>query len=268
LDTQLIITHAGSAHFDEMTAIALVLATRSDCDFKVERRKPAAAELNNADIWVIDIGERYQPELRNFDHHQALDCPASFVLLAQYLGLFDILCHFPWWDFKDSVDRIGPVQASARFQAGDDLVNRNACEDWLVSFFAANPQEALPILKSYGNHLVQNGRGLKKQIDYWKKARRLKIQGITAMIGETRESFGLEEYRRSEKDPPEVVISMDRRSDGWRLYRYDGTPVDFSILAGSPEIEFAHKNGFLAKTRTKLSEAELIKLIARAVTKT
>jgi len=48
------------------------------------------------------------------------------------------------------------------------------------------------------------------------------------MIGETRESAGLEEFRRLDKNPPDIVISMDCREKGWRLFRFDGTNVDFS----------------------------------------
>jgi hypothetical protein len=268
LNSQLIVTHPGSAHFDEVTAISLLAASFPDCDFEIERRDPTTAELEDPQIWVIDTGNRHEPDKRNFDHHQSLDCPAAFVLVADYLGLLDTLSVLPWWQFKDRVDRSGPVKASEQFNAGDDLVNRNPTEEWLVNFFATNPQEALPILKSFGSHVIYNARGLKKQIDFWKNARRLTINGVPAVIGETRESFGLEEFRRLEKNPPDIVISLDRRSDGWRLYRYDGSPVDFYRLADSPEIEFAHKSGFMAKTLKRIPEAELVSLIAKAVTKT
>jgi hypothetical protein len=225
LNPQLIVTHPGSAHFDEVTAVSLLLASYPDVEFKIERREPTPAELEDPQIWVIDTGNRHDPAKRDFDHHQSLDCPAGFVLIADYLGLLETLSVLPWWHFKDSVDRTGPVKASAQFKAGDDLVNRSPVEEWLVHQFANNPQETLPILKSLGAHIIYNARGLKKQIDFWKNARRLTINGVNAMIGDTRESFGLEEFRRLEKNPPAIVISLDRRSEGWRLYRYDGTPV-------------------------------------------
>lgn len=262
---QLIITHPGSAHFDEVTAISLLLASFPEVDFKVERRYAVDSELDDPQTWVIDTGNRHEPGKHNFDHHQSLECPAAFVLVADYLGLLDALSVLPWWQFKDSVDRTGPVKASAQFGAGDDLVNRNPVEDWLVNIFAKNPQETLPVLKSLGAHIIYNAQGLKKQIDFWKNARRLTIAGVPAMIGETRESFGLEEFRRLDKNPPDIVISMDRRSDGWRLYRYDGAPVDFYRLVDCPEIEFAHRSGFMAKTLERIPEADLVKLIAGAV---
>ncbi len=265
MNIQLIITHPGSAHFDEVTAISLILAVYPDAEFKVERREPLQVELDDPGVWVVDTGSRHEPEKRNFDHHQSLDCPAAFVLVADYLGLLTSLSVMPWWHFKDSVDRIGPVRSSEKYQAGDDLVNRNPVENWLVGRFASEPQASLPLLRSFGTRLIEDARRLKKQIDFWKTSRRLVIAGVPAMIGETRESFGLEEFRRLDDNPPDIVISLDRRDEGWRLYRYDGTPVDFSLISNCPEIEFAHKSGFLAKTKERLSIDALITLISKAV---
>jgi hypothetical protein len=107
---------------------------------------------------------------------------------------------------------------------------------------------------------------LKSQIDFWKTGSRLVIAGVPAMIGETRESAGLEEFRRLEENPPDIVISLDRRSKGWRLFRYDGTPVDFSLISDRPEIAFAHKSGFMAKTKERLGIDDLISLVSKAVT--
>ncbi len=265
MSTQLIITHPGSAHFDEVTAVSLILAVDTDTEFRIERREPLPAELEDSSVWVVDTGNRHQPEKRNFDHHQSLDCPAAFVLVAEHLGLLATLSVMPWWHFKDFVDRIGPVKSSQKFQAGDDLVNRNPVENWLVDRFASEPQGSLPLLRSLGTHIIEDARRLKKQIDFWKTSRRLVIAGVPAVIGETRESFGLEEFRRLDENPPDIVISLDRRSDGWRLYRYDGTPVDFSLISNCPEIEFAHKSGFLAKTKERLSVCALIDLVSKAV---
>jgi hypothetical protein len=265
MEKQLVITHPGSAHFDEVTAISLLLATYTDKEFHIERRIPAASELDNPGIWVIDTGNRYEPEKHNFDHHQSLDCPASFVLVAEYLGLSEELSVMPWWDFKDEVDRFGPQRASVKYNAGDDLVNRNPVEDWLVAYFASEVEKSIPLLRDFGKYLIDEARKLKRQIEIWQTSKRLEIAGLSAIISETRGSIGLEEFRRLESNPPDIVISMDSRDDGWRLFRYDGVPVDFSLISGMPEVTFAHKSGFLAKTREKLPLDELISLVSKAV---
>ena len=266
MKAQLIITHPGSAHFDEVTAVSLILAVHADTVFSIERRDPVPSELDDPNVWVIDIGGRHDPEKHNFDHHQDTDCPAAFVLVAEYLGLAETISVMPWWHFKDEVDRFGPVKSSAKYHAGDDLVNRNPVESWLVARFASEPEASLPLLKSFGTHIIEEARMLKSQIDFWKSCPRLVIAGVPAMIGETRESAGLEEFRRLDENPPDIVISLDRRDNGWRLFRYDGTPVDFSLISDRPEIAFAHKSGFMAKTKERLAIDDLIALVSKAVT--
>jgi hypothetical protein len=262
---QLIITHPGGAHFDELTAISLILAVYADLKFRVERREPTSEELDNPDIWVVDTGNRHEPEKHNFDHHQSMDCPSAFVLVAEYLGLAETMSVMPWWYFKDEVDRFGPVKSSLKYHAGDDLVNRNPVESWFVARFASGLEDCLPLLKSFGLQLIEEARTLKTQIDFWKSSTRLVIAGVPAMIGETKESAGLEEFRRLDKNPPDIVISLDRREKGWRLFRYDGTPVDFSLISARPEIAFAHKSGFLAKTKELMAIDDLIALLSKAV---
>jgi hypothetical protein len=266
MKAQLIITHPGSAHFDEVTAVSLILAVHADTVFRIGRREPAQAELDNPNVWVVDIGDRHEPEKRNFDHHQSLDCPAAFVLVAEYLGLAEAMSVMPWWYFKDEVDRFGPVKSSVKYHAGDDLVNRNPVESWLAAGFASEPEACLPLLKAFGAHIIEEARMLKSQIDFWKTSSRLVIAGVPAMIGKTRESAGLDEFRRLDENPPDIVISLDRRSKGWRLFRYDGTPVDFSLISDRPEIAFAHKSGFMATTKERLSVGDLIALVSKAVT--
>lgn len=262
---ELIITHPGSAHFDEVTAISLILAEYPHSWFTIERREPTQEELEDKHVWVVDVGERHEPEKLNFDHHQSLSCPASFILVADHLGLAETMAVLPWWGFKDSVDRFGPVKSSEVFGAGDDLINRNPVEDWLTESFSKDPQKSLDMLRDFGSYIVGHARTLKSQIDFWKTCRRVVISGVPAMIGETTESAGLEEFRRQVDDPPDVVISLARRGEGWRLFRYEGTAVDFSRIAELPQIEFAHKSGFMAKTDGLLPIEEVIALVSRAV---
>ncbi|MFC2014600.1 MYG1 family protein [Chloroflexota bacterium] len=266
MKAQLIITHPGSAHFDEVTAVSLILAMNTDTVFRIERREPSASELDNPDVWVVDIGGRHESEKRNFDHHQDTDCPASFVLVTKYLGLEETMSVMPWWDFKNDVDRFGPGNSSIKYNAGDILVNQNPVETWLTTYFASEPELSLPLLKVFGAHIIESAGILKSQIDFWETSSRLVIAGVPAMIGETRESAGLEEFRRLDENPPDIVISLARRDDGWRLFRYDGTPVDFSLISDCPEVAFAHKSGFMATTKERLDIDNLIALVSKAVT--
>jgi len=165
------------------------------------------------------------------------------------------------------VYRFGPVKSSQRYGAGDYLVNRSPVESWLMAVFAVEPQLTLPLLKSFGAHIIEEARTLKGQVDFWRTSARVTIAGVPAVIGETTDSAGLEEFRRMDGNPPDIVISLDRRSGGWRMFRFDGAPVDFSLISEFPEIAFAHKNGFMAKTKERMAMADLIALVSKAVTR-
>ena len=50
MNSQLIITHPGGAHFDEVTAVSLILTVYADTEFRIERREPVPAELDDPDV--------------------------------------------------------------------------------------------------------------------------------------------------------------------------------------------------------------------------
>ena len=43
--------------------------------------------------------------------------------------------------------------------------------------------------------------------------------------------------------------AVTRRDNDWRLFRYYGAPVDFSLISDHREIAFAHKSGFIVYRR-------------------
>ena len=68
-------------------------------------------------------------------------------------------------------------------------------------------------------------------------------------------------------DPPaEISVTYDGRGEGWRLARLnDATGVDFSKLEGDEKIKFAHKTGFIAKTKQRIPVNEVMKLVETAI---
>ena len=49
-----------------MAAISMILAVHVDTEFRIERREPLPAELDDPDIWVIDIGDRHEPPVEGW----------------------------------------------------------------------------------------------------------------------------------------------------------------------------------------------------------
>ncbi len=261
-----IITHPGSAHFDEFFALSLILSLHQDTEFTIERRDPTPDELANPDIWVVDIGEKHQPELKNFDHHQDITLCASFVLVADFLNLTPSLSMLPWWEFKDKIDRFGPVKTGKEIGTDKLRITYSPFESWFLTLFSETPNDVTALMRAFGHNIINEANSLSRQFNYWKQCKTVQVKGKTVIIGETENSDGAQEYNSTLSEPAAVIITHDSRGEGWKLCRFDNFPeVDFSKLSGHPDIKFAHKTGFVAKTYKRLPLEKLLDFIEKAI---
>jgi len=262
----LIITHPGKAHFDEFLAISLILAVHENTAFTIERRSPTPAELDNPDIWVVDIGERHEKELKNFDHHQDLNMSVSFVLVADYLNLAPKLENAPWWSFKDKMDRFGPVNTAREMGIQNLLPLYSPLEEWFVGEFEKNPASVSKLMAAFGGSIIRKAESVTSRMNFWKGCETKKIKNKTVLIGYSTETVGLQEYCDTLETPIDISLTFDNRGDGWRMRRInESRGVDFSILENHAEIAFAHKGGFIAKTKKKLPLDQVFELVAKAI---
>ena len=263
---KLIITHPGSAHFDEFFAISLVLAVNNDVMYTIERRHPTEAELANPDIWVIDVGMKLEPNLKNFDHHQSTNTPASFMLVADHLGLTATLRITPWWEFKDKFDRFGPFKIADELGIENLLPFINPIEVWFLELFEQNSSEIYPLMRSFGQNVIKGARSLSSQFEFWTNSEKCIVKNKIVLIGLTNDSTGLQRYSSRMDPPAEIAVTYDGRGEGWRLGRVnDAKGVDFSKLEDDEKIKFAHKTGFIAKTKQRIPVNEVMKLVETAI---
>jgi len=264
--SKLIITHPGTAHFDDFLAVSLVLAVNNDVRYTIERRHPTEEELANPEIWVIDVGQKLEPDLKNFDHHQSADIPASFMLVAEHLGLTATLSITPWWEFKDTFDRFGPFKIADDLGLENLLPFVNPIETWFLELFEQNPGEIYPLMRSFGQNVIKSARSLFSQFEFWANSEKSVIKNKTVLIGLTNDSTGVQRYGSKLDPPAEISVSYDGRGEGWRLGRLnDARGVDFSKLEDDEEIKFAHKTGFIAKTKRRIPINEVMKLVEKAI---
>src|SRR6478752_6661686 len=107
---ELILTHPGGAHKDELLACSVLLALHP---VPLVRREPAAEDLANPTTAVVDVGHLHEPARNNFDHHQLPKdqiptCSLSLVL--QHLGLYEDARQFcDWLEAAEWFDFSGPV---------------------------------------------------------------------------------------------------------------------------------------------------------------
>lgn len=262
----LIITHPGSAHFDEFFAISLILATFPDESFRIERREPSRRELDDPEVWVVDIGESMDPGLKNFDHHQSLDLRASFVLVSDYLGLTETLETLPWFDFKDKIDRFGPMKTGTELGTKRLRITYSPFEEWYLDVFASKPSDSIALMRSFGISMIKKAKGMASRFAFWAKCKSVIIKNHRVLIGHTDDTYGSQEYNDTLSDPAAVLVTHDSRGKGWKMCRFDqASCVDFSRLEGREEIKFAHKTGFVAKTHARLDLEEVLELVEDAL---
>ena len=262
-----IIVHGGkSSHADEQRACALAYAFGADCD--IFRRDPTPGELEDRDVLVLDVGMVCDFEKRNLDHHQRGRDEApmcAYALLARYLECeSDMSACFDWFEPGILMDVTGPFQTSKHYGVDWNTVGPMIATPE-QDYFAHRWAEDIKFREEYSTHL---GDEVRKVLEGWSKVtdyiHPVEIAGIK--VGDCREQ---PDDLRCLQDPyirnygPEVMVFNDDRGNGLGLLRINDCPkIDFSKLEGRSDILFAHKGGFIAKTKTK--DADLASRLSKA----
>lgn len=267
----LILTHPGGAHKDEFIACAILLAISPA---PVVRREPTEDDLENPATVVIDVGHRHEPELNNFDHHQlprdhTPTCSISLVL--QQLGLYADAREFcDWLEPAEWFDCRGPNDTARWLGVDRETLNKlhSPVDGTILRQFARSTRLEIgsilwQIMRLIGDDLLTYLRELRARLD--SIARQAELWPLDPahpngpailFIARTEPleddpSAGLDRYITHAGLVERVVatVTPDRRSAGYGLTRFRDHPgLDFTRVAGEPDVHFTHKGGFVAKT--------------------
>ena len=265
-----ILTHPGSAHKDEFLACCVLLALHP---VPIVRREPTAGDLASSATCVVDVGHRHEPALANFDHHQLpQDHPptCSLSLVLQHLGRYDdarLFCDWleaaEWFDCRGGLGTakwlgVSP-EALAKLTSPIDLT--------LLRRFSLgarhDPGQPLwEIMRMIGEDLLDYVKSVRARLDFIGQHAQIWTVDLAGTPGQILflprtdplpddPAMGIERYIESRGLAGMVVgtVSPDRRSIGYGLSRYrDSARLDFTRVAASPDVHFAHARGFVAKT--------------------
>lgn len=296
-----IITHPGMAHQDDLLAVSVLLALYPDAE--LERRPPTEDELADWQVAIVDIGQQYDPALNNFDHHQwdageACPCSASLVL-EHYTGLqrghhdgplYDC---FPQLKFVDRLDNHGPKVVAEGYTIPNKVDPKGYAEQVsritdMVYDSAPMPTQFLldaftrhnhlpwvrPCLTEMGTELLRKAKAYTEAVN--------RINNEPPVMHEIPGRYGciatyddeLSQVERQalaqylDKTYPggvAVVASHDDRGPGWSCVQHNhNKTMDTTKLAKDPRVLFAHKGGFIMKTKEELSIEEVVDLIREA----
>lgn len=268
-----IITHGGSAHRDDFLSCAIALAHYPEIT-RIERRTPTDEELANPDILILDVGNDYNPELHNFDHHQfdrdhAPECALS--LFTRHIGLD--LSASRWYESTVIADAMGPNAVATHFGLDKYPFELNSpIETILLSWYEKEKvvsNDMTAILRKIGEDIVTHTRELENAVGIFTLDCVEEINGKKAVVITDRDSLEVPAFSKARaifvasynknKNPDDhikISITPNRDRDtqqfngGWVIYRLDdNSGVDLSGLAQNDLIDFSHKSGFLAITK-------------------
>lgn len=265
-----ILTHPGGAHKDDFLACSLLIAEHGA---SVVRRDPTEAELDDAEIAVVDVGGRHAPEQLNFDHHQFPrdhEPTCSLSLVLQHLGIYeDALSFCDWLKPAEWLDCRGPGDTAKWLGIERQVVNQfvSPMDITLLRRFAheteLNPGDVIwEMMKMIGEDLAQFVRYLSERLDFIDEhSERWTINGphgpIEALFLKRTDplpkepSMGMERYveRIGMNDGMVALVYPDRRGEGYGLSRYrDHQGVNLTQIQGEEDVHFAHARGFVAKS--------------------
>ncbi len=261
-----IVTHPGSAHKDDFLACCALLAL---APASIERRSPTESDLNAPDMAVVDIGDRHEPAKLNFDHHQfprkhTPTCALSLVL--QHLGLYeDARAFCDWLETSEWLDCRGPFHTAEWLGAERDILGKlnSPIDVTLLGRFASKsvhqPGEPVwEIMRMVGQDLIGYIRGLRERLDYiGAQAKIWELIDFKVLFMPRTDplpeepSAGLGRYIEQEGLEDQILATVypDRRGKGYGLRRFNDDPrFDFMRIEAEPDVHFAHKQGFIAKT--------------------
>jgi hypothetical protein len=277
-----IVTHSGTAHADEIMAIALILqhtCTPLD-EVEIERVSecdPVAARADYINkiydlaqfngFYVVDVGKVYDPSMDFFDHHQfPADAPpdCAFSLVAKAFGYTEK--EFPWMERLSFVDSKGPYAYFEHKMGRKHASHREVAEllgtDSVFDYFPRIANRSSDSMAAYKKAVEMAAGWLemeidwitkkKKNVEYAQKNLRVVDFGDYKMaFFDQKEVKGTLEIAdaMAEADPSVFLVGkLDDRGDGFSAMRMADHPrVDFSPRKGEKGCVFAHNNGFVLK---------------------
>lgn len=252
-----ILTHDKTAHLDDFLACCVILA---QTHYPIERvNKPTEEDLNDPEVFVVDFGQRHEPDKRNFDHHQIKGgnvCAFTQVLEYYNLRDYDAL---PWIKFVETWDHSGPVNAMKLVGGGASDLIHSPIQQTLLDLFSNSSN--ITAFSNLGVFMNLIGRNIIDSYEDFHKT--MKILKEKAKIFDYNKYYIVDyrdcpeelnkialktfeqNYEKEHDIKIEIILNRNFRGESkFRMIRRNDD-VNFSILTGYSEVTFVHQSGFL-----------------------
>ena len=279
----LIITHPGSAHLDDFLSCCLVV-NKSGNIKKIKRKEPDKAEIKDPAIWKLDVGERHDPEIKCFDHHQdGMNEECTLSLLLKNWSLWSIANEVhKWLNIVIINDTRGPKEVTKELRISFKALGAldSFTERTILDFFKKQNEIVkgsllFSLMEMVGKNffaLIDEYNTVMGVVNEKLKFKTIKgVQSIFCYEGLNHSSTLLRiiKDKMVEKWPKLkggiAVYPNKRVKDTIALRRYDDDErVDFSRISHYEKVVYSHPKGFFISVK-QMTEDQLERYIKGAI---
>lgn len=265
-----VVTHDGIFHADELlacAALSIAYGRNNVAIIRSRHSKVLEVATNDKDMWVIDVGNSYDPSMLNFDHHMRdFDATNSFGNKLSSFGLVieELLRRDFFTEIKESLLKFSNKvdMLDNGVQKAEDLsflsVLNSYSDNEVINFYAA-----LEVAMTYLLSLINQWKEEVTINERLEKAIQIRRNGIVA----SEEYIPVDERLNVLEDVKLVVYKSKAGTFNIQSVNV-GETKDFSVRCPSPEawrglrdnelirasgglpLTFCHVGGFLTVTST------------------
>lgn len=238
-----IVTHAGMYHADEVVAIELIRYAFDDYEIPVHRTFKVSDEmLNDTKVWVLDVGRVYNPLLKNFDHHQSDELPATNILILDTLIHHGLICHKVGAKLGENFfNHVSDVDLGVKHkEAGVPCINSViACMNGSSSFY-----EACDIVRVILRGQINTAKMAVKGEESWDELVKEQDAAYTGYLINENKGIIPGWKKLALEDGIEYLLTPNARVEGhWQVITRN--EIAFPISEGEGQ-NFLHNNKFMA----------------------
>jgi len=279
---KIIITHPGTAHLDDFLSTCLVIYKSGDIE-EVHRREPSDDEINDSSIYKLDVGDKHDPDIKCYDHHQIImnDCALSLILQDWKLWDKAIKVH-NWLTIAVANDTKGPKEVAKLLNVSytalgrlDSFIERTILDLFKKKKIVKKGSALFSLMKIIGQRFFSQIDDYFKTLkDIEEKIEYKKIKGVLVTFCYKNVEHSnmlvriLNEKKRemwSDEKGGIVVYPNNRPYGTIALSRVNNDKrVDFSRISNYEKVKFAHPQGFFASLEP-MSDYELEQYINEAI---
>jgi len=250
---------------------------------EIRRKEPFKSEINDPNIWVLDVGDKYDPNLKCYDHHQTKTKDCTLSLLLKEWNLWEKANKvYKWLEVSVLLDAQGPQEVCKFLKIDSNTIANldSFIERTILQFFQEeeiiNSKNILfSLMKEFGKYFFRTIRDyfkVQKKVEKNIEFKRIKEVLVTICYKNMIPSIHIAQLlkeKRKESYPNEkggIFIYPNKRVPGSiALKRFkDDDRVDFKRLSDSEEVIYIHPKGFFASVNP-ISDEVLEQYIEKSI---